>query len=254
MSTAASPSSTPAQAAPGVPTQAVPPQTEHTDGVTGAMATLEDAIDKRLDQIEMIGEELAGGLPQPEASPITPGMRYLHVSRTIYQLINDRNRAVGLYLAVASLLLTASSALTNASPKVELIVPIGDMQRWCWPITFGILTVLSLFTDFLLIRTRIGLIYEVAKMNTLLGLPIGRVSRISPLSLFFIMHFVTALAGGGSATLFAYYLISHFQAVPDYQMLISVIVGVLITAFLVALYIGTVNFVTSERRLGSIKG
>ena len=35
---------------------------------------------------------------------ITPGMRYLHSSRTIHQLVTDRNRAVGIYLAVASLL------------------------------------------------------------------------------------------------------------------------------------------------------
>lgn len=243
----------PTQPAPSVPVQLVPPQTEHTDGVTTAMAALEEAIDKRLDQIEMIGEELAAGLPQPEVNPITPGMRYLHVSRTIYQLINDRNRAVGLYLAVASLLLTASSAVLNAKPSGHLIVPIEDIQRWCLPITFGILTVLSLFTDFLLIRTRIGLIYEVAKMNTLLGLPIGRVQRINPLSLFFIMHLVTALAGGGSATLFAYHLLVYFQAIPEFQMLASVGIGVAITLLLVALYIGTVNYVTSDRRLGGLK-
>jgi hypothetical protein len=195
--------------APGVPFKEVPAQLEHTDGVTGAMSALEEAIDKRLDQIEMIGEETSAGTPAPgeEGVAITPGMRYLHVSRTIYQLINDRNRAVGLYLAVASLLLTASSTLINARPSGQLIVPIDMIQRWCLPITFGILTVLSLFTDFLLIRTRIGLIYEVAKMNVLLGLPIGRVKRIGPLSLFFIMHLLTALAGGGSAALFAYHLI-----------------------------------------------
>jgi hypothetical protein len=256
MSTTPSVKSPQPSPAPGVPVQAVPAQLEHTDGVTRAMSALEEAIDKRLDQIEMIGEEAAAGmpLPQTEKEAISPGMRYLHVSRTIYQLINDRNRAVGLYLAVASLLLTASSALLNAKPTGLLIVPIEDLQRWCLPVTFGILTVLSLFTDFLLIRTRTGLIYEVAKMNTLLGLPIGRVKRIGPLSLFFIMHLLTALAGGGSAALFAYHLLVYFQALPGFEMLASIGIGVLITMFLVALYIGTVNYVTSEKRLGSIKG
>ena len=51
-------------------------------------------------------------------------MRYLHISRTIHQLVTDRNRVVGLYLAVPSLLYTASWAVLNAKPGVQLIVPM----------------------------------------------------------------------------------------------------------------------------------
>ena len=45
-------------------------------------------------------------------------------------------------------------------------------------------------------------IYEVAKMNALLGLPVGRVQRINPLSIFFIMQAIISVAGGASAALF----------------------------------------------------
>ncbi len=76
-----------------------------------------------VDAIEMIGEEQAAGLGSHGPSQVTPAMRYLHSSRTIHQLVTDRNRAVGIYLAVASLLVTASSALLNASPKGDLILP-----------------------------------------------------------------------------------------------------------------------------------
>src|SRR5436305_10260532 len=89
---------------------------------------------------------------------VSAGMRYLHCSRTIHELVTDRNRAVGLFLGVASLLITASSALVNATERGELIIPLVLIQRWCLPITFGVLTVLALFVAFLLIRTRAGLI------------------------------------------------------------------------------------------------
>src|SRR5262249_15193304 len=144
----------------------------------------------------MIGEEQASDLPPPGASGVTAGTRYLHASRTIHQLITDRNRAVGIYLAVASLLWTGSAWLLNANPKGALLVPIEEVQRYCLPVTFAVLTFLALFVGLLLVRTRVGLIYEVAKMNVLLGLPIGRVRRISPLSLFFLMHLMVSLAGG----------------------------------------------------------
>src|SRR5262249_15300424 len=153
--------------------------------------------EKRVDEIEMMGEEEALGYRKPGQSLIHPNLRYLHSSRTIHQLITDRNRAVGLFLAVASLLWTASRAILNPKPTDNLMVPTASIQRWCLPVTSGTLAVLALFTGFLLIRTRIGLIYEVAKMNVLLGLPIGRVQRVNPLSIFFIMHLLVALAGGG---------------------------------------------------------
>src|SRR5438876_2094331 len=103
----------------------------------------------------MIGEEEAAGF-QPKPHPdVSAGMRYLHASRTIHQLVSDRNRAVGIYLAVASLLWTASAAMLNAKPSVALFVPIEIIQLWCLPITFAALTILAVFTGFLLIRTRI---------------------------------------------------------------------------------------------------
>src|SRR5262249_31611911 len=157
-------------------------------------------------------------------------MRYLHSSRTIHQLVIDRNRAVGIYLAVASLLWTASSAILNARHNDHLIVPIEAIQRACLPATFGTLAVLAVFVAFLLIRTRIGLIYEVAKMNALLGLPLGRVKRVNPLSIFFIMHVLISLAGGCSGMLLTYFLLidTGAEAVGRTWML-SMVVGAAIT-------------------------
>lgn len=208
---------------------------------------LEDA-ERKVDEIEMIGEELAAELPRhPARDGVTAGMRYLHSSRTIHQLVTDRNRAVGLYLGVATLLWTASTALLNAKPNVNQIVPIEELQLWCLPVTLGVMTLLSLFTAFLLIRTRVGLIYEVAKMNALLGLPAGRVQRVNLLSLFFIMHAFICLAGGGSGLLFLYYLF-HLGGV-DQAMTYSVIGGVMIALALMGLYISTVLYTTSDRKL-----
>ena len=86
-----------------------------------------------VDAIEMIGEEKAAGF-EPARSQITPGMRYLHSSRTIHQLVTDRNRAVGIYLAVASLLLTASGALYEAGLAGSLLTMscvAGGSPRSC---------------------------------------------------------------------------------------------------------------------------
>jgi hypothetical protein len=203
--------------------------------------------EKLVDAIEMIGEETAGNVGN---SAITPGMRYLHSSRTIHQLVTDRNRAVGIFLAVASLLLTASGAIFHAQPEGPLIIPIDEIQRWCLPITFGTLTVLALFMAILLIRTRVGLIYEVAKMNALLGLPIGRVQRLSPLSIHFILQLLMSCAGGASAAFFALYMVRLRS--PDAVHLavwIAAVIGALVAAALMALYIVTVNITTADHRL-----
>jgi hypothetical protein len=205
--------------------------------------------EKVVDSIEMIGEETAAEL-HPAPSQVSPGMRYLHSSRTIHQLVTDRNRAVGIYLAVASLLLTASGAIFHANPQGELIIPIQEIQRWCLPVTFATLTILAVFMAFLLIRTRVGLIYEVAKMNALLGLPIGRVSRLSPLSVHSIMHALISLGGGGSAGLFSVFMarLSNGEA-PYAAVAWGVVIGILVTAALIALYVITVTYTTSDRRL-----
>src|SRR5262249_25143250 len=98
----------------------------------------------------------------------------------------------------------------------------------------------------------VGLIYEVAKMNILLNLPIGRVKRINPLSIFFIMHALVSAAGGVSAALFAMYLLAHPGAEPDTTVvpkLPAVLVGVAVTVFLLLVYIGTVRYTTSDEKL-----
>jgi hypothetical protein len=233
------------------PPAAAPPPVAHTEGLAvSPREWLEDQTDKRVDEIEMLGEEEAAGFTPAAASPITPGLRYLHSSRTIHQLVTDRNRAVGLYLAVASLLWTASSALLNARPGARLLVPIEVIQRWCLPATFATLTVLALFVGFMLIRTRIGLIYEVAKMNVLLGLPIGRVRRVSPLSLFFLMHLLVSVAGGCSAFLFLSHVLYDPEA-PSHlgTVLASVLGGAGLTLLLILLYVGTVLHTTADRKL-----
>ena len=233
-----------------VPPKAPLNSVTHTSGLSSdAAAPLDELTEKRLDSIEMIGEEEAAGLQATGASQVSAGMRYLHSSRTIHQLVTDRNRVVGLYLAVASLLYTASGAMLNAKPGVRLMVPIERIQYWCLPITFGTLTVLALFTGFLLIRTRIGLIYEVAKMNVLLGLPVGRVKRLGFLSIFFLMHLLVSLAGGGSGLLFTYHLLYHEDGSGGHALAWSIPVGVAITVFLVVLYIATVLYTTADEKL-----
>jgi hypothetical protein len=209
--------------------------------------------EKLVDAIEMIGEETAAGMPPPAAhGQVTAGMRYLHSSRTIHELVTDRNRAVGLFLGVASLLVTASSALVSANPRGDLIIPLVQIQRWCLPITFGTLTVLALFVAVLLIRTRVGLIYEVAKMNALLGLPAGRVQRIAPLSIFFIMQTIISLAGGACGGLFSLHMMYLADPVPEHVGLWALLIGLLIAVVLTVLYIVTVNHTTSDERLQQV--
>lgn len=204
--------------------------------------------EKLVDAIEMLGEENAAGLQPSAQSQISPGMRYLHSSRTISQLVTDRNRAVGIYLAVASLLVTASCALVNANPRGDLIIPLHVIQRWCMPITFAVLAVLAVLVAFLLIRTRAGLIYEVAKMNALLGLPIGRVQRIGWISIFTILQTIISLAGGCSSALFAAFMIN--LAEPNMNAAWpAVLIGLAVTGLLLFLYVATVKFITSEKRL-----
>jgi hypothetical protein len=206
--------------------------------------------EKLVDAIEMIGEEKAAGFDAAGRSQVTAGMRYLHSSRTIHQLVTDRNRAVGIYLAVASLLLTASGAIYNARPEGRLIVPVEEIQRWCLPMAFATLAILALFIAFLLIRTRVGLIYEVAKMNALLGLPIGRVQRISPFSIHFILQVLISCAGGGSAALFSVFMIRLEDPDAVHKAVwFGALIGIAMTTLLIALDMLTVCYTTSDHRL-----
>jgi len=238
---------------PAVAAQVPPAKTVGTEGMFG-VSSLDEQTEKRIDAIEMIGEEEAAGF-RPRHSEVSAGMRYLHCSRTIHQLVTDRNRAVGIYLAVASLLWTASSAILNAKEvdNESLLVPLAAIKRWCMPATAGTLTVLALFVGFLLIRTRIGLIYEVAKMNVLLGLPVGRVKRIGFLSIFFIMHALISLAGGCSAAVLAYFLLINPErrspTLDPSDLAWSILIGVLFTALLMVLYVVTVIQTTADKKL-----
>jgi hypothetical protein len=112
--------------------------------------------------------------------------------------------------------------------------------------------VLALFAAFLLIRTLVGLIYEVAKMNVLLNLPIGRVKRINPLSIFFIMHALISVAGGVSAALFVMYMLAHTQGTPAETVVPTVpavLIGIVVALLLVLVYVGTVRYTTSDEKL-----
>ena len=227
----------------------VPPVgVNHFDEFTSRDAVAESPED-RADRIEMIGEETAAGLTPTAKSEVTAGMRYLHCSRTIHQLIADRNRAVALYLAVVTLLWTASTALLNAKPEVELIVSIAALKIWCLPFTFGCLTVLAVFAALLLVRTRVGLIYEVAKMNVLLGLPIGRVKRINPLSIFFLMQAMVSLAGGVSAGLFSLHLLALTGLTNPALGWLAALFGILMVGGLMVMYVMTVKVITSDEKL-----
>lgn len=207
--------------------------------------------EKLVDAIEMIGEEQASKITP--ATEITPGMRYLHSSRTIHQLVTDRNRAVGIFFTVASLLLTASGVIINATPRTDMLVPFTSIQRWCLPVTFAALTVLAILMAFLLIRTRIGLIYEVAKMNALLGLPIGRVQRIGILSIFFILQTLISLAGGLTAALFAVFYAHYVNPDTTIAGWVGFVVGLIVAASLLVLYVVTVNITTSDKKLHDAK-
>lgn len=189
---------TPATTDPAPPPALDPKVREHVDGV-GFDPAGEEAIDRRLARIEMAGEEVASGWKPAPHEPLSPEVRYLHVSRTIHELITDRNRSVGIFLFVASLLFGASTALLNAPRDVRPIIPLASIQYWCLPVTFATMAIIGAFVSLILIRARIGLIYEVTKMNALLGLPSKRVERVKPLSVFFLMHALVVLLGSASA-------------------------------------------------------
>lgn len=221
---------------------------QHLEGFSLGIGD-DDEVDKRLANIELAGEEVAAGWkPQPHR-PLSPEVRYLHVSRTIHQLIVDRNRSVGIFLFVASLLVGASTALLNVPEKVQLIVPLAGLQYWCFPITFGTLAVIGVFMSLILIRTRIGLIYEVTKMNALLGLPTTRVKRVNPLSIFFLMHTLVVILGGTSAGVAAGMLSHHADG---NAIMVGWIVGLLYGVIFQAAYYGTILKATAETKLQGV--
>jgi hypothetical protein len=87
-------------------------------------------------------------------------------------------------------------------------------------------------------------------MNLLLGLPIGRVSRISPLSLFFLMHLLVSVAGGCSGGLFVAHVLYDPQADSHAGTVVaSVACGAALAAALVLFYVGTVLHTTNDGKL-----
>jgi len=234
------------------PGSASKPAVEHPGGLELPPSPIEDEnLDRRLAEIEMIGEESAAGLSPRTGEPISPDVRYLHASRTINQLVADRNRAVGILLFVASLLFGASTALLNAPATVETIIPLAAIKYWCLPVTFGVLALLSILASLILIRTRIGLIYEVAKMNTLMGIPYGRVKRVNPFSIFFLMHFLVASLGGISSGMAAGMLLSLAVA-PPWPLVLGLAIGLAVLVFFQALYVVLILRRTSDERLSSV--
>ena len=87
----------------------------------------------------------------------------------------------------------------------------------------------------------------MAKMNVLLGLPIGRVKRINPLSIFFIMQAMISVAGGCSAGLLTAQLL-WLTEIP-HPAIVATVVGTVVCAALVVLYVVTVKHTTSDEKL-----
>lgn len=235
------------------------PLREHVRGLTDQIGG-EEEIDRRLAEIEMIGEEAALGWKPAPHEPLSPEVRFLHVSRTIHELVTDRNRSVGIFLAVASILVAAATGLLNVKPDVAPMAPLRVIQRWCLPATFATLAVMAIFISLLLIRARIGLIHEVAKLNALLGLPSKRVERVNPLSIFYLMHLLVVVLGGASAGLAMAMLVYGALApeapaageVPGAFAPIAsgILVALAYVAGLLSLYYVTILRATTDAKLG----
>ncbi len=212
----------------------------------------EDEVDATLAAIEMAGEEVAAGWKPAAHKPLAPEVRFLHASRTIHQLITDRNRSVSIFLLVASVLINASAGLLKVDEFTpdDAIIPMSAIRHWCLPVTFGTLAVLGVFTSLLLIRTRIGLIYEVAKMNAMLGLPSKRVERVNPFSIFYLMHLMVAVLGGASAGFTAGMLLHASSA----AIRLGLAVGVVYVLAFQALYYVTILRATTETKLQGAGG
>ncbi len=227
---------------------------EHAEGLK-IDPTDEDSVDATLARIEMAGEEVVAGWKPAAHTPLAPEVRFLHSSRTIHQLVTDRNRSVGIFLLVASVLINASTGLLklDGPTPADGIIPMHAIRYWCLPVTFGVLAVLGIFTSLLLIRTRIGLIYEVAKMHALLGLPPGRVERVNPLSIFYLMHLMVAVLGGASAG-FTWGMLAGRYTSPPAAIGQGVVVGVLYAIAFQALYYATVLRATTDTKLQAARG
>ena len=225
---------------------------EHAEGLQ-VDVTGDEEMDARLASIEMAGEEVAAGFKPGPHRPLAPELRFLHVSRTIHQLVTDRNRSVGIFLFVASLCFGSSTALMNAPSKVEPIIPLAAIQYWCLPVTFGVLALIGVFTSLILIRTRIGLIYEATKMNALIGVPSTRVRKVNPLSIFFLMHTLVVTLGGASAGFSLGMLTYRWVARPSPSVVAGILVGLVYMAIFQTSYYLTILHATSDTKLERLR-
>ena len=166
------------------PTASVPPPgPSQVDGVRG-FGPFDEDLNARLNEIELLGEEHAARFVVPaHRSPVGPDALYLHMSRNVHQLLLERTRAITIFLAVASLLWTASGLLMRAEPVAGLLVPLQYIKIWCLPVTSAVCLILAVLVALWLMRIREGLIYEVAKMHLLVGVPSARVTRAHPFSI-----------------------------------------------------------------------
>lgn len=221
---------------------------DHQDGLK-IDPTDEEDVDAQFAAIEMAGEEAAVGWKPTGHNALSPEVRYLHVSRTIHQLISDRNRSVGIYLLVASVAINASSGLLRTELPVDPIIPMQSIRYWCMPVTFGVLAVIGLISSLLLIRSRIGLIYEVTKLNVLMGLPSQRVERVNPLSIFYLMNLLVVLLSGASAGFTYGMLMLPVQGSPRAAVIQGVFVAVVYILLLQAMYYITILRATTETKL-----
>jgi hypothetical protein len=142
----------------------------------------------------------------------------------------------------------------NARADVVPIIPLRSIQYWCLPVTFGTLAVIGVFNSLLLIRARIGLIYEATKMNTLLGLPSKRVERVNPLSIFYLMHLFVVVLGGASAALTVGMLANAAGKGTAAAVTLGLTVGLSYVALLQALYYLTILRATSDTKLQKAQG
>ncbi len=96
---------------------------DHAGGLRNEVSG-EDEVDRRLAEVEMAGEEVATGWNPAAHAPLSPEVRYLHISRTIHQLITDRNRSVGIFLGVG---LRCSGRSVLALERRADVVPMIPM-------------------------------------------------------------------------------------------------------------------------------
>jgi hypothetical protein len=222
------------------PTASVPPPgPAQIDGVRG-FGPFDEDLNARLNEIELLGEEHAARFVIPaQRSPVGPDALYLHMSRNVHQLLLERTRAITIFLAVASLLWTGSGLLLRAQPAADTLVPLRYIQTWCLPITSAVCLILAVLVALWLMRIREGLVYEVAKMNLLVGVHSARVTRANPFSIASLVQLIISLAGGLSAGVLALLLLAAGAdgAHDSGPLLGALLIGVTVAVLLQGMYI-----------------